>query len=137
MDRESKYKARKQIEALKKNPPRVTKAHLDEARKSAEREKRRQEKIDDDIRKEVSDIAKDIGSYTYGVMTGCENSGVRKFHGFGDGKVKGLKCAFCGEHCSDVWHYIDGKWYGSEHKQFAGLPAEERERLCLSLKVTK
>ena len=136
MDREQKYKAQKQIAALRKNPPRPTAAHFATAKETAKKERARQDKIDQDIEKEIKDISKDIGEYTYGVMAGCPNSGVRKFHGFGEGKVKKLICAFCGEHCSDQWHHINNKWWGSEHKQFSGLPEQERERLCLSQKRT-
>lgn len=100
----------------------------------AKKEKARQDKIDHDIDTEVKAIAKDMGEYTYGVMAGCQNSGVRKFHGFGAGKVKKLICAFCGEHCSGQWHFINDRWWGSEHKQFSELSEQERERACLSIK---
>lgn len=136
MDRESKHKAHKQIEALRKNPPKVTAADWAGAKALAKKEKARQDKIDHDIDTEVKAIAKDMGSYTYGVMAGPQGSGVRKFHGFGEGKVKRLICAFCEEHCSDQWHYVNDRWWGSEHKQFSGLPEQERERLCLSQKKT-
>lgn len=136
MDRESKAKAQKQVQALRKNPPRPTAGDYAVAKQMLAKEKARQDKIDHDINTEVKAIAKDMGEFTYGVMAGCQNSGVRKFNGFGAGKVKGLVCAFCGEHCSSQWHYVNDRWWGSEHKQFSALSEQEMERLCLSQKKT-
>lgn len=132
MDREGKYKALKQIEAIKKNPPKITAEHWAGAKKMELKERARQAQIDKDIDTEVKAIAKDMGEFTHGVMAGVGGS-VRKFNGFGEGKAKRLICAFCGEHCSDQWHHINDKWYGKEHEQFARLTRadQKRERVCL------
>lgn len=133
MDRESKYKATKQIESLQKNPPRPTAGDYAKAREMAKKEKSRQQKaeqdVDNHISNEIKEMSKDVAEHFH---TRCTIT--QKFHGFGEGKVRRLICAFCNEHCSEEWHHINDQWWGSEHKQFSGLPEQERERLCLSQK---
>ncbi len=138
MDRESKFKALKQIESLNRNPPKPTEGHYAQAREMAKKEKARQqsaeESADKYIANEVKEMAKDVAEHFH---TRCTIR--QKFSGYGKGKVSKLKCHFCGEHCSDEWtNAKNGKWYGKEHVQFARLTRadQKRERVCLLQRKT-
>lgn len=133
-------KKQQRIHALKKQfrkqLPKVEQSHIEGAKKLLEQHKKFEESKDRSIKNEMRGLAKDVGNYVYNATHGVG----QLFNGYGNGKVRQLICHFCGEHCSDKWtNAKDGKWYGNDHVQFAGLSDEqqEKERACLSSKVAK
>ncbi len=135
MDRESKYKAQKQIEAIQRSSVRPTEAHYAQARDMAKQQRAQHDEIERDIDREVHQIAKDMGEFTYGVMSKRATVSFEASE-YVPGKARQLICTFCGTHCSGTWHHIKDKWWGSEHKQFSELSEDklERERACLQQK---
>lgn len=125
----------RQVENMRKNPPRVLPQHHAEAKKLLDKNKAFYEAKDKDIARERKSVSREIADWTYNQIRGVG----KVFHGFGEGKARTLICSFCGEHCSSQWYSVNGKWFGSEHKQFSELTGDEleRERLCLLQKKTR
>lgn len=124
IDKETKRLAKKKVEELRRNPPRITKEHLDGADKLLQKQKEFEKKKDLDIVRERQAFSKDIAGYVHNHINGV---GVL-FHGIGEGKK--VVCAFpgCGKHEGTMFNMNDGKWYDSEHKWFGNLTEQQKER---------
>jgi hypothetical protein len=124
IDSNEKRQIGRTLEALKKNPPVVTEADMAEGRRLLGEHKKNEDRKDRDIKTEIGAVAHDVSGYIRNQLSGIG----QLFNGFGEGKIREVKCHFCGEHCSGEWHFVDGNWYGKEHKQFASLSDAEQEK---------
>lgn len=122
-----------------KQVPMVTQEHRDGAKKLLEKHIAFEEAKDRSIKNELHGLAKDVGSFVHNAVRGNKSVWFGGIGG-GTGRSSQIKCFFCGKHCSDKWtNAKDGKWYGEDHLQYAGLKKAQlkRERLCLFSKATK
>lgn len=133
ISKENKAKALKRIREIEKNPPVITEAHRRHAAKLLEQNKKFYEDKDRGIDNERKAISKDLAGWVHNQYNGVG----KVFHGYGEGKMRKIKCWFCGQHCSSEFFSLNGKWYGKEHKQFSNLNEEEQERERKSCLLTK
>ena len=135
LSREDKRLAHKQIDELRRNPPKITQEHVDGAKKLFKQHEAHEAQKDRDIRREIKDFSKDLSGFVHNHFNGVGAI----FHGVGDGKK--VICAFpgCGRHESIMHNMKDGKWYDHEHRWFGNLTEEQKqkERKCLLTRQTK
>lgn len=127
MSREDKFKAEKMINDLRRNPPRLTKSDWAAGKKALQDHKDHEARKDEDIKREIGDLSKDLSGFVYNQINGIG----ALFHGIGEGKK--VLCSICLKHESTMHNMNDGKWYCSEHRWFGDLNEEqkEKERKCL------
>ena len=118
--------ANQMIEKLRRNPPKVTREHWDQAGKLLEKDKALKAEKDRDISREIKDFSKDLSGFVHNHVNGVG----AVFHGIGEGKAKNITCSFpgCGKHESTMYNAKDGKWYDSEHRWFGNLNEEQKQK---------
>ena len=112
------------IEKLRRNPPKVTRQHWDQAGELLKRDKEIKDEKDRDIRREIKDFSKDLSGFVYNRIKGVGEI----FNGFGEGRAKEIKCSFCEQHESIMHHMKDSKWYCPAHKWFGDLTEEQKQK---------
>lgn len=126
LDAESKRIARRRVEELRRNPPKVTQADIEGADRLFKEHQDFEAAKDRDIERERKALAKDVGSFAYNQISGVG----QLFHGIGEGKVNKIKCQFpgCGAHEGEMYNMKDGKWYCGHHKSFGNLTKEQKQK---------
>lgn len=133
LDKESKRIAKKRVEELRRNPPKITQADRDGADRMFKQHQEFEAQKDRDIERDRQAFAKDLAGFTYNHLVGVG----KLFHGIGECKTRNIKCQFpdCGAHEGEMYNMKDGKWYCSHHKSFGNLTEEQKEKelgLCLN-----